>query len=174
MCALGATGSGRPPAGSSLSRQPLQAIVVPRIADVSPTVGGFPVQLQHSVSGRMLSLAVSLLGDRLYAGTVSGVWRSDDGGTNWFQLVRPQPLPSETDVIGALGGPDVYDLAVSPLDKDVVFAATGGDTHVTLRNGVYRSLNGGSIWRLVHRFECSDGGPVGQVVLAPDNPRLVY
>src|SRR5262245_16873897 len=63
------------------------------IEDVSPKIDNFPVtaDLQHSYAGRMLCLAVSSDGERLYAGGFSGVWRSDDGGTTWRQLTRPQP-----------------------------------------------------------------------------------
>src|SRR5438552_1261830 len=60
--------------------------------DVSPTTTTFPKDLQHSVSGRIMSLTVSSDGQRqrLYAGTFSGVWRSKDGGDTWDQLTRPQ------------------------------------------------------------------------------------
>jgi hypothetical protein len=43
------------------------------IKDVSPTTETFPAEVGHSPSGRVLSLAVSRDGTRLYAGTLSGV-----------------------------------------------------------------------------------------------------
>ena len=161
----------------------------PMIRDCSPTIGTFSPPIAEnstiSVSGKILSLAVSTDGQRLYAGAYSGVWRSDNAGETWKQLTRPQP-PSDTNrVPGALRVPNIFDLAVSPENKDVVLAATATavpgftDTFVPDRskNGIYRSENGGESWHLAHQFKCpgTDGAqPVAQVVFAPDNPQLVY
>ena len=146
------------------------------IVDVSPTTTSFSTpDLQHSVSGRILSLAVSADPTaRLYAGTYAGVWRSDDAGLTWRQLTRPQPPQGVNTVPGALMVPNVYDLVVSPVNRDLVFAATIGDTRVQPKDGIYRSADGGNTWSLVHQFGCSGGGPVGQVVFAPDNPNLLF
>jgi uncharacterized repeat protein (TIGR01451 family) len=128
----------------------------------------------------MLSLAVSADGQRLYAGAFSGVWRSDDKGETWKQLVRPQPPPGTNDVPNALKVPNVLDLAVSPENKDIVLAATAYDTRVPLKsqNGIYRSQDGGTSWELVHQFDCPDSPGVSQVLFAPDpdDPRfgLIY
>ena len=151
------------------------------INDCSPRIGSFPIPNDNntSVSGRTLSLTVSADGERLYAGTFSGVWRSDDGGAEWHQLTQPQP-PSGINVVpGALRVPNVFDVVVSLANKDVVLAATTDDTRVPSKskNGIYRSNNGGDSWRLVHQFKCpvsSHSGAVGQIVFAPDNPKLVY
>jgi uncharacterized repeat protein (TIGR01451 family) len=148
------------------------------IEDVSPKIDNFPVSanLQQSYAGRMLSLAVSSDGERLYVGGFSGVWRSDDGGTTWRQLTRPQPAPGTDTVAGALFGATVYDLVVSPANKDLVLAATFRDGRAVSKIGVYRSTNGGDSWSLAHQFTCGGvgGSPVGQVVFAPDNPDLLY
>src|SRR5262249_50934370 len=148
------------------------------IEDVSPKIGDFPLSkdLQHSSAGRTLSLAVSSDGERLYAGNFSGVWRSDDGGTTWRQLTRPQPAPGTDTVAGALLGATVYDLVVSPANKDLVLAATFRDARAVSKIGVYRSTNGGDSWSLAHQFMCggTGGRPVGQIVFAPDNADLLY
>lgn len=103
----------------------------------------------QSVSGRTLCLAVG--GDgRLYAGTYSGVWRSDDGGKTFTQSTRPQRATFE--VARALGGYEVYDVAVSPVDPDVVLAVTRYDLRSVPRQGIYRSTDGGNRWVLVHQF----------------------
>src|SRR5258707_542046 len=58
--------------------------------DASPTSRNFRVaDVGHSPSGFANALAVSADGQRLYAGTLSGVWRSDDGGLSWYQMTRP-------------------------------------------------------------------------------------
>src|SRR5262245_12059987 len=115
------------------------------IEDVSPKIDNFPVSadLQHSYAGRMLSLAVSSDGERLYVGGFSGVWRSDDGGTTWRQLTRPQPAPGSDTVAGALLGATVYDLVVSPVNKDLVLVAHFRYGRDVSNIGVYRSTNGG-------------------------------
>src|SRR5215831_19419360 len=68
------------------------------IEDISPRTDNFPVSadLQHSSSGRMLSLAVSSDGERLYVGGFSGVWRSDDGGTTCASLRGRSRRPART------------------------------------------------------------------------------
>jgi uncharacterized repeat protein (TIGR01451 family) len=153
--------------------------------DVSPrTDNFFPTNqdLQHSVSGRLLSVTVSADGQgladgqRLYAGTFSGVWRSDHENATWRQRTRPQPPSGTNFVPGALMVPTVFDVAVSPENKDVVLAATAYDTRIPLesKNGIYRSNDGGNSWDLVYQFKCSGGGYVSQVVFAHDNPNLLF
>jgi hypothetical protein len=159
------------------------------IADCSPATTSFPIEqnVQQSVSGRALALTVSADGQRLYAGTFSGVWRSDDGGNTWHQLVSSQSPVSRHSpghkgkhfISNALQVPNVYDLAVSPVDANMVLAGTAFDTRVRPKDGIYRSHNGGESWSLVHQFICpgasaSGGGPVGQIMFAPDNANLVY
>jgi photosystem II stability/assembly factor-like uncharacterized protein len=150
-------------------------------ADVSPRTDSFPIEddLQQSVSGRMLSLTVSADGTRLYVGGSSGVWRSDDAGATWHQLTRPQPTSANNEVPGALSVPNVFDVVVSPTNMSIVLAATAYDTRVPSKskNGIYYSDSGGDSWRLAHQFRCPGSvgaGPVGQIVFAPDDPRLVY
>jgi photosystem II stability/assembly factor-like uncharacterized protein len=146
--------------------------------DVSPTTTSFTMNYpSQSVSGRMSALAVASNGTRLYAGGFSGVWRSDDAGETWYQLTRPQPPPSLTNVAGSLRVPNVYDVAISPVDEDLVLAATAEETRVpaSSRQGIYRSTDGGESWSLVYRFLCSSGpGRVGQIAFAPDDPDLVF
>ncbi len=164
--------------GKAIRRQGGVGLADLMIEDVSPRTDNFPVSanLQHSSAGRMLSLAVSSDGERIYVGGFSGVWRSDDGGTTWRQLTRPQPAPGSNAVAGALFGATVYDLVVSPANKDLVLAATFRDGRAVSGIGVYRSANGGDSWSLAHQFTCggTGGKQVGQIVFAPDNPDLLY
>jgi len=95
------------------------------IRDVGPTRNTFGYSTGHSASGRMTCLDASADGSRLYAGSFAGVWRSDDGGQNWFQLTWPQP-PFGTvqgEIPGALFAPHVFDLAISPADANVVLVS---------------------------------------------------
>jgi photosystem II stability/assembly factor-like uncharacterized protein len=142
------------------------------VTDVSPATANFPVSLQHSVSGIAMSLALAADGQRLYAGTYAGVWRSDDGGRQWFALRRPQPLDDSPTVPGGLLVPDVFSVAVSPGDRDLVLASASGDTRRAPLNGIYRSTDAGVTWGLVKQF--AGGQRAGQVVFAPDDPSLVF
>jgi hypothetical protein len=55
-----------------------------------------------------------------------------------------------------------------------VMIAVKTDLHVTPMNGIYRSEDGGATWTMVKKFDCSGGGPVTQIVFAPDSANLVY
>jgi hypothetical protein len=143
------------------------------IQDVSPTWSNTDVsQDGQSVTGRMLSLAVSTDRQTLYTGSYSNVWKSTDGGQNFGQLTRPQPLPGTFGVPGALGGWAAFDVAVSPRDSNNVLALTRYDLRSN-DHGLYRSTDGGATWTMVHQFP---GNPTtaGQIVWAQDDPTLVY
>jgi hypothetical protein len=148
----------------------------PMIADCSPRTTTFPIEedRQQSVSGRAMALTVSADGRRLYTGTFAGVWHSGDGGVTWDQLTRPQPPDGEDLVPGALRVPNVFDVVVSPINADVVLAATAFDTRVRPQNGIYRSQDRGETWSLVHQFICPGAPGVGQIVFAPDTADLAY
>ena len=84
------------------------------IVDVSPTRSNTNAgDVDHSVTGRMLSIACSPDGQELYAGSYSNIWTSQDHGQQWEQLTWPQPDPAAFDVAGAPGGWGVADLAVA-------------------------------------------------------------
>jgi photosystem II stability/assembly factor-like uncharacterized protein len=133
-------------------------------------------QEDQSVSGKALSVAMSMDGKRLYLGGHSAVWRSDDGGRTWTHPERPQPPPGTTVVPGALLPPAVYDLLIAPVDPDAVLAATGRDGRRPATNGIYRSSDAARNWRLVHQFAGSSGrfGTVGSIAVAPDDRELMF
>lgn len=146
----------------------------PSYTDVSPGLQTFVSTTDQSASGRANALAVATNGTRLYAGTFAGVWRSDDAGLTWRQMTNPQPPGNVDAVTGALFAPDVYDIAVSPQNPDVVMIGVKSDLHTQAMNGIYRSEDGGNNWTLVKSFDCSSGGPVTQIVFAPDDANLLY
>lgn len=157
------------------------------VGDPSPRRSTYPTGLvRSSPGGRIMSIASSADGRRVYAATLrAGVWRSDDGGDRWRQLGRPQPgdggqlCPPGVAAPCALPSPFVADVAVSPTDPDLVFAASSLDTSRAERDGVYRSADGGETWQLVHQFSCAIGEwrthpPVGQLMFAPDDPTKLW
>ena len=133
------------------------------ITHVGPTLDTFNnLGTGHSPSGRMHALAMASNGTRVYAGSYAGVWRSDDGGSTWQQMRRPQPLSLDADVPGALFSPVVFSLAVSPEDPDLVLASGARGPYVKSRDGIYRSTDGGESWTRVHAVDPAiwvDGAP---------------
>jgi hypothetical protein len=164
--------------GATVAFPILPWVSITPIADVSPTPFTFssPDPIRRSAAGKLISLTAANDGLRLYAGSYSGVWRSDDGGRTWFQQTRPQPAPAEDKAAGGLWAPDVRYIVVSPANRDLVLAAADGDFRVASENktGIYRSQNGGRSWRLVHQFSCPWGFSVGEIAFAPDDPQLIY
>jgi uncharacterized repeat protein (TIGR01451 family) len=72
-------------------------------------------------------LAQALNPDRLLVGTSHFLLRSLDGGASWSQIG-----------LSAFGGGQVYTLADSPGDEQIVLAGT--------LSGIYRSADGGATW----------------------------
>ena len=148
-----------------------------RIEQVGPNDANASLSIAETdqwVSGKALSVALSADGQRAYLGGHSGVWRSDDGGATWTHSERPQPALGQP-VSGALTSPNVYDLAISPANNDIVFAATGDDAHSPDRSGVYRSTDGAQTWTLVAPApKTGNLFLVSQFAQAPDNAQLIY
>jgi hypothetical protein len=152
-----------------------------RIEQIGPTLGNASLGLSktlQSVAGKGLSAAISADGTRAYFGGHSGVWRSDDGGVSWFHPELPQPAPGQS-VSGALTVPNVYDLAIDPVNSDIVFAATGLDARSPEKSGVYRSIDGALTWTLVRQVTRTKNGvttvfQISQLAIAPDEPNLIF
>ena len=147
------------------------------LTGVGPTLQSFPrlpANAGHSSSGRITALVLGADGNRMYAGSFAGVWRSNDGGETWSQLTWPQPsAPGQVDVSGALYAPHIFDLAISPADPDVVLACALDSQFADGRDGVYRSGDGGETWALVLQHSTDSTSPFS-VVFAPDDPQLVF
>ena len=144
------------------------------VTDAGPTrdsYGPSPKQPNHQPSGRITALALSANGSRMYAGSFAGVWRSDDGGRNWFQLTRPQPGLGvvQADVPGALLAPHVFDLVASPTDPDVALVSAIDSQFRASKDGIYRTADGGASWALVLATN-----NVCNIAFAPDNGKLAY
>lgn len=100
---------------------------------------------------------------RVLAGTDRGVLRSEDNGENWVQL-DSRPSPTE--------GMQIWSVAIDPLNTDTFYLGLKP-------GGVFRSPNGGLLWRklLVNMAEwCEPVGPprVTAVIVDPNDSRIIW
>jgi photosystem II stability/assembly factor-like uncharacterized protein len=91
----------------------------------------------------------------LFAGTLSGVFRSDDSGATWTQISEK----------GSREIHEVESLAVDPSDPDVVYAGTW---HLP-----WKTTDGGKTWNNIKQGIIDDSD-VFSIILDPDNPRTVF
>jgi photosystem II stability/assembly factor-like uncharacterized protein len=98
-----------------------------------------------------------------YAGACAGgVWKSDDGGTNWRPVFDDQPAQS----IGSL--------AIAPSDSNQVWAGTGEAfirSNVLIGNGIYKSMDAGKTWQ---HMGLEASGRIGRVTVHPRDPNIVF
>ncbi|MDQ6939434.1 MAG: glycosyl hydrolase, partial [Verrucomicrobiota bacterium] len=97
-----------------------------------------------------------------YFGAVAGgVWKTIDGGANWFPIFDKESISS----IGAI--------AVAPSDHNIVYVGTGEYAmrgNVTYGNGMYKSLDAGKTWK---NIGLKDSRQIATVVIDPKNPDIV-
>ena len=119
-----------------------------------------------TMSGRIAAVAGRREADgkvTLLVGSASGgVWKSEDGGTNFKPIFDKEPVKS----IGAV--------AIDPSDSKVLWVGTGESwtrNSVSIGNGVYKSTDGGQTWTNV-------GLPaterITRILVHPKNGNVVY
>ncbi len=98
-----------------------------------------------------------------YAGAASGgVWKSEDGGDNWYPVFDEQTAQS----IGSI--------AIAPSNHSVLWVGTGETfirSNVSLGNGIYRSGDAGKTWQ---HMGLEKSGRIGRIVIDPHDPNIVY
>ena len=98
-----------------------------------------------------------------YVGAASGgVWKTKDGGLNWFPIFDGQEVHS----IGAV--------AVAPSNPMVVYVGTGESSirsNVSIGDGVYKSQDGGETWE---HIGLKNSGRISRIIVHPDDPDKVY
>jgi len=115
--------------------------------------------------GNRFDAAAGIPGDphTYYVGAASGgVYKTTDGGVHWDAIFDDQPVQS----IGSL--------AVSMSDPNVVWAGTGEGhirSHVSLGQGVYKSVDAGKTWTLMG---LENTGRIPRLVIHPTNPDIVF
>ncbi len=98
-----------------------------------------------------------------YAGACAGgVWKSEDGGTNWKPIFDDQSSQS----IGSL--------AIAPSDSNQIWAGTGEAfirSNVLIGDGIYKSTDAGETWR---NMGLEKTGRIGRTIVHPRNPDKVF
>lgn len=102
-------------------------------------------------------------GEQTLRGNVSsgnGIWKSVDAGETWK-------------FIGLEGSEHISRIRIHPTNPDLVYvAAIGNLWKPNKTRGVYRSKDGGQSWEKI-LYE-SDKAGAGDLILDPNNPRILY
>ncbi|HKV60709.1 MAG TPA: hypothetical protein VJO16_02260 [Candidatus Acidoferrum sp.] len=97
-----------------------------------------------------------------YVGTASGgIFKTTDGGIHWDPIFDEEPVSS----IGSL--------AVAASDPNIVWAGTGESfirSHISIGNGIYRSLDAGKTWQ---HMGLEKTGRLSNVLIDQKNPDIV-
>jgi photosystem II stability/assembly factor-like uncharacterized protein len=91
----------------------------------------------------------------LFAGTLTGVFRSEDSGATWSQISEK----------GSLEIHEVESLAVDPSDPETVYAGTW---HLP-----WKTTDGGKTWKNIKQGIIDDSD-VFSIILDPETPKTVY
>ncbi|MGB4974506.1 MAG: hypothetical protein WBO32_17705, partial [Cyclobacteriaceae bacterium] len=99
-----------------------------------------------------------------YMGTTGGgVWKTDDYGTNWFNISD-----------GFFKSPSIGTIKVYQEDPKIIYVGTGSDgirSNIIVGDGMYKSENAGKTWT---HIGLDKAGQIGSVEVHPTNPNLVY
>ncbi|HVZ84917.1 MAG TPA: hypothetical protein VG893_14670 [Terracidiphilus sp.] len=91
----------------------------------------------------------------LFAGTLEGVFRSEDSGATWTQM-SPK---------GSREIHEVESLAIDPVNPEIVYAGTW---HLP-----WKTTDGGKTWHNIKRGVIDDSD-VFSIIIDPERPRVVY
>jgi photosystem II stability/assembly factor-like uncharacterized protein len=98
-----------------------------------------------------------------FGATGGGLWKTVDGGTEWFPVTDGQITCSS---IGAV--------AVAETNPDIVYIG-GGETQlrgsITQGDGVYKSTDAGKTW---HSLGLKETQAISRIRVHPTNPDIVY
>ncbi|HEY2858737.1 MAG TPA: transcriptional regulator [Terracidiphilus sp.] len=119
--------------------------------------GGHSWQESKGLHGQSIRAFAQAPSDHstLFAGTLQGVFRSNDAGASWNQI-----SPAESKEIH-----EVESLAIDPRDPNIVYAGTW---HLP-----WKTTDGGAHWNNIKQGVIDDSD-VFSIVLDPDHPETVY
>jgi photosystem II stability/assembly factor-like uncharacterized protein len=97
-----------------------------------------------------------------FGATGGGVWKTDDGGSNWKNI-------SDKTFGGSIGS-----VAVSPSNSNIVYVGEGESTlrgNVSEGHGLWRSDDGGRNWK---KIGLENSRHIMRIVIHPTNPDIVW
>lgn len=101
--------------------------------------------------------------DLVYAAAATGgVFKSIDGGFNWFPVFDDQAVLS------------IGDIGIDPVNPDVIYVGTGeanGGHNNFPGGGIYKSENGGDNWTYMG---LENTRSIGRVLVNPENPEQIF
>jgi photosystem II stability/assembly factor-like uncharacterized protein len=115
--------------------------------------------------GNRVIAAASVPGDAnvYYVGAASGgIFKSTDAGVHWEPIFDHQDVSS------------VGSLAIAPGDPNIVWAGTGETflrSHISVGNGIYKSVDAGHSWQ---RMGLEQTGRIGRVIVDPHDANVVF
>lgn len=97
----------------------------------------------------------------LYSATSEGVWKTNNGGANWFQVLNYQMA---------------IDLEVNQLDTNIVYVSVGNLSNYVSNPdvGIYKTTNSGATWTELTNGLPSTWSGKATIELYKDNPDYVY
>ncbi|HEX8248169.1 MAG TPA: FG-GAP-like repeat-containing protein [Pyrinomonadaceae bacterium] len=115
-------------------------------------------------SGRINAIAVSPSNPQLIliGAATGGIWRSTDGGANFFPTTDNQVDLS------------VGSIAFAASDNSVVYAGLGDKSSNYFGSGVLKSTDGGQSWTRVSNATLPSPGRISQIEVDSANPNRVY
>lgn len=97
-----------------------------------------------------------------FGATGGGVWKTQDGGSNWKNI-------SDKYFGGSIGS-----VAIAPSDATILYVGTGENTlrgNVSEGNGMWKTEDGGRTWK---NIGLKDSRHITRIVIHPKNPDIVW
>lgn len=120
----------------------------------------------ENIGGRVVDIEMNPLNPNTtyLAAATGGIFKSTDGGTNWFPIFDNESTLS------------IGDIAIAPSDTNIIYAGTGeangGSGSLTYdANGIYKSTNGGSTWT---NIGLNLTRITGKIAVNPTNSNIVF
>jgi len=129
------------------------------------------------VNGRVSSIAVNPNNPNLiYQGSSGGgVWRTNNGGTNWTPL---------TDQQSSLGTGEPSAIAVDPSNTNTIYVGTSGRFVLNISKGILKSTDGGGSWIVLgsgfpsgntgNAQTLFSGQNINVIIVDPANSNVLY
>lgn len=116
----------------------------------------------NSAYGTITTIAVAPSNSQfIYAGTDDGnVWRTENGGGEWFNISPGLPLRWITRV------------ATDPYDANTVYVTLSGYRYDSYLPHIFRSTDGGNIWEAISGN--LPEAPVNDIIVDPDLDSTIY